>query len=224
MSKYNYYAKDLNDLFRKTRESYKEALANLEKARKKYKKEIDDTKNGTYSNAKSQAMQVVAAEDLRSAETTFSQTCRTIEGEFKAESAAFRERLKDKLSSDKCLRAADLDSNALALLNSGLMQIDDFSAMASDFAGNPTMLKFVKLHLEKLNPTEAADRQRQSFLLADLSTDNIQKDFDALLDAASVYTGIKSGKFADASASGYITEMMDNWGKSEDIQAALSEF
>lgn len=224
MSKYNYYAKDLNDLFAKTRESYKEALANLEAARMQYKSQIADTKNGSYSNARSQAMATLAREDLKTAEDTYTRTCKAIESEYRARAAELKKALGDQLSSDSCLRAKDIDSNALALLNSGLMGVGDFEAMSTDFAGNPTMRKIIKTHLEKLSFADPAERQRQSLLLADMSTNDIQKDFDKLLDCANTYSGIKSGKFADASASGYIAEMMDNWDKAEDIRTAIDEF
>lgn len=71
--------------------------------------------------------------------------------EEKARSAytALRAELAEKVWKASLVSPGDVEPQALALLESGVMKADDFAALAERYGENPTMLRLVALHARK---------------------------------------------------------------------------
>ena len=86
-----------------------------------------------------------ATEDLRTNYTK-------VWEDFDRKCAELRKDLEQKLSAHYCAKPEDVDTNALELLKSGSMSVDDFHHFEKKYANNHTMLKllsgYAKQHAE----------------------------------------------------------------------------
>lgn len=141
MSQYNHFAKDLDTAFKEAREKYTAAYNAVEQARKA----MQDA--GTDAMKK----QIVTLQ-LQDAETNLRKEAVRIWAEFDAKAADLRRALEKEVQTSNLADPSAIDNNALELMKTGILTVDDYFGFADRYDKNPTMLKLIG-HYAK----EAAD-------------------------------------------------------------------
>lgn len=138
MSKFNDYAKKLDEAFRQAQEEYESIVAALDNARERAKK---------YSNkpydAVSRAEHEAAQKSLARAEETFGRKAYAICERYEAEVNRLTADLTKAVNAAGNVNPAEVDANALELLKSGIMTAADYDRMAEQFDGNRTMQRLI---------------------------------------------------------------------------------
>ena len=149
MSKYNYFAKDLDAAFREARQEYAEAWSKFQAAQ----------------NARGQgdAMQRQRAElKCQQAELDFKEAEDRIWTDFNHRRAELRRNLERELRGDNAANPDAIDPNGMELLKSGILSADDFYSLVEKYDDNPTMLRIVARYAKEaaagMDKTQAKDR------------------------------------------------------------------
>ena len=149
MSKYNYFAKDLDAAFKVARQEYAEAWDKFQAAQ----------------NARGQgdAMQRQRAElKCQQAELDFKEAEDRIWTDFNHRRAELRRNLERELRGDNAANPDAIDPNGMELLKSGILSADDFYSLVEKYDDNPTMLRFVARYAKEaaddMDRTQAKDR------------------------------------------------------------------
>lgn len=141
MSQYNHFAKDLDTAFKEAREKYTAAYNAVEQARK------------TLQDAGTDAMKKqIATLQLQDAETNLRKEAVRIWAEFDANATDLRRALEKEVQTSNLADPSAIDNNALELMKTGILAVDDYFGFADRYDKNPTMLKLIG-HYAK----EAAD-------------------------------------------------------------------
>lgn len=120
------------------------------------------------------------------------------------------------------MNPADIDSNALELLKSGIMNVADYSAMLDRYSGNSTMLRLIGKYADELRQTitEASTRQQIAAIAirAKESSTDEAGSWRELADAAKIYSGARSPR-----SPGY-GQSTQKHREDAAIQAAIANF
>lgn len=130
MSQYNHFAKDLDTAFKEAREKYTAAYNAVEQARKA----MQDA--GTDAMKK----QIVTLQ-LQDAETNLRKEAVRIWAEFDAKAADLRRALEKEVQTSNLADPSAIDNNALELMKTGILTVDDYFGFADRYDKNPTMLR-----------------------------------------------------------------------------------
>lgn len=141
MSQYNHYAKDLDAAFKEAREKYTAAYNAVEQAGKAMQDAGTDT-----------LRKQIATLQLQDAETNLRKEAVRIWAEFDTKAADLRRALEKEVQTSNLADPSAIDSNAVELLKTGVLDVDDYFSFADRYDKNPTMLKLIG-HYAK----EAAD-------------------------------------------------------------------
>ena len=141
MSQYNHYAKDLDAAFKEAREKYTAAYNTVEQARKAMQDAGTDT-----------LRKQIATLQLQEAESSLRKEAVRIWAEFDTKAADLRRALEKEVQASNLADPSAIDSNAVELLKTGVLDVDDYFSFADRYDKNPTMLKLIG-HYAK----EAAD-------------------------------------------------------------------
>jgi hypothetical protein len=115
----------------------------VEAAREEYRKINSD-------RTKSPGQKQVALEQKDAAERTYRESVPQAVENNKRAVAAIRKELAAVNADFVTAKAADVDASTLALLNSGVLNINDLASLAKQFASNPTMLRLIGAQAEKV--------------------------------------------------------------------------
>lgn len=141
MSRYNTYAQRLDTTFRSARDEYAAAYDNLVQARRADTDAKAWRPNDTAEDK--QLRTATAALDLSKAEAEFKIADGRIWSEFDMKCKELRKELEKDVQKNSLANPDAIDANALELLKSGALTVEDYSAFSEKYSGNSTMLKLV---------------------------------------------------------------------------------
>lgn len=205
MSKYNEYARKLDEAFRKAQEEYESIVAVLDNARERAKK---------YSNkprdAVSRAEYEAAQKSLARAKETFKQKAYAICERYEAEVNRLTDSLTKAVKAGGSVNPSEVDANALELLKSGIMTAADCESMMEQFKDNRTMKRLIAEYAQTAQPN-GLDRA-EATALRSIALNTVQEDnallttWKELSDASKIYLGSRSPTHVN-----YVKDMQAHW-------------
>lgn len=188
MSKYNSYAKRLDEVFRTARDEYKSAY-------NKFQKEEKDRSSGAVSSTDRQRAEL----KFQEAQIEFKTSENKIWDEFNRQRAELRRELVKQVTEDGAANPDAVDTNGLELLKSGILTANDYYALADKYDGNVTMLKLLAKYAREA--ASEPDRERAErgalYMLADQCRDGqgkVVSNWDALSKIADYCSGQSRGR------------------------------
>ena len=182
MSKYNSYAQRLDIAFKAARDEYAAAYNAVEQARK------------AMQDAESDALKrQIATLQLQEAENSLRKEAARIWTEFDAKAADLRRALEKEVQASNLADPSAIDSNAVELMKTGVLTVDDYFGFADRFSENPTMLKMVGYYAKEAadSTDDRKDRVALTVLAQDCAkgTGKTLKAWDSMMTAANYCSG-----------------------------------
>lgn len=187
MSKFNDFAKEFDAAFKAARDEYAAAYDNLVQARR-----VDTDAKAWRPNDTAEDKQLrtaTAALDLNRAAAEFKIAGGRIWAEFDVKCKELRKGLEKAVQKDGLANPEAIDANALELLKSGVLTVEDYSAFSEKYSGNSTMLKLVAKYA--LEASEKTDDVEDAAALRILS-DNCKTGMGTVLRAWNELEGVAS--------------------------------
>lgn len=162
MSKFNNYAKKLNEIANATFEEYRRAEAALKSAESRSKEY--PRRNGADPSYLAKSARAEA--DLAEARNAFEQVRRHLFDDKRREIAAVRAELETALGNEYAADPSKVDMNTLALMNSGILTAAEYNRLidSANAAGNHTMVRLLaqsaKDRADKVNDSDTAREYR----------------------------------------------------------------
>lgn len=147
MSKYNSYARNLDAAFRAARDEYTAVYNELTKAKE----------NASAAGLDAVKKQIATLQ-LQEAENKMRTETARIWAAFDAKAAELRSTLEKEVQTSNLADPSAIDSNAVELMKTGVLTVDDYFGFADRYDGNPTMLKLIG-HYAKEAADSAGDRK-----------------------------------------------------------------
>lgn len=186
MSKYNHFARDLDDAFKAARNEYTTAYNAVEQARK------------ALQDAGADALKKqIATLQFQEAENNLQKETSRIWTEFDAKAEDLRRALEKEVQTSSLANPSAIDNNAVELMKAGVLTVDDYFGFVDRYDGNPTMLKLIA-HYAREAAADTEDRKDKAALTV-LAQDSASgagktlKAFDGLLTAANYCSGRGGG-------------------------------
>lgn len=156
MTKYNHYARELDNLFKQARAQYNEIL----QRRDSFREKMERSGASELERAEAKAGYEKALSDLKTV---------PVWANFQTEYKRLEKALTDELRQDASANPDNVDNNAVTLLNAGILGVDDFYTLAEKYAGNSTMLRLVAKYAE--DAAESAETKKDRGALTQLASD-----------------------------------------------------
>ena len=162
MSRFNSYAKRMNEIANGAFEEYRRAEAAVKSAESRYN--AYPRRNG--ADPAYMAKSARAEADLCEARNAFDQMRRHLFDDKRREIAAVRAELEKALGDEYAADPSKVDMNTLALMNSGILTAAEYNRLidASTAAGNHTMVRLLaqsaKDRADKVNDSDTAREYR----------------------------------------------------------------
>ena len=152
MSKFNTYARQVNDVKRRLFDVYEAALSELKEAEKQYEEsKLENTRtHSPYYPVNDEIRAATARIESRYYEKKgFFEKARRelVNGQRQIEE--IRSQLLADIDKSYMARPDQLDANAMELIRSGILKPNELSAMLKDFEGNPTMTRMIGAHAKQ---------------------------------------------------------------------------
>lgn len=187
MSRYNTYARQLDAAFRSARDEYAAAYDNLVQARQA---DTDAKAWRPNDNAEDKQLRTAtAALNLSKAEAEFKIADGRIWLEFDMKCKELRKELEKDVQKDGLANPDAIDANALELLKSGALTVEDYYSFVERYESNATMLRVISKYA--LDASENADDAQSAAALRILS-DNCKTGMGTVLRAWSELEGVAS--------------------------------
>lgn len=191
MSKFNIFAKRLDEAFRKSRSEYNAAFHALECAQQA-SRDANAWKPGDSAEEK-QARIDCAAVKLHDAEAAFSEVSARVWDNFKTTRHTIRAELEQAVRTANIVNPDAINNNALELMKSGAMTSVDYAAFVRKYGNNPTMLRLISHY--SAEAAKAQDNSGEAVALNSISDacqswkGKVLQKFDDLLDYCGNITG-----------------------------------
>ena len=191
MSKFNIFAKRLDEAFRKSCSEYNAAFHALECAQQA-SRDANAWKPGDSAEEK-QASIDYAAVKLHDAEATFSEVSARIWAHFKTTRHTIRAELEQAVRTADIVNPDAINNNAVELMKTGVMTSADYAAFVKKYGNNPTMLRLISHY--SAAAAKAQDGSSEAAALNAISNacqswkDEILQKFDDLSDYCGDITG-----------------------------------
>lgn len=187
MTKYNVYAKQLDAAFRTARDEYAKSYAELQAAQQANEdagawRPDDDAAN-------KQLRVATTALELNKAEAAFKITEIKVWPEFDTKCKELRRELEKDVQKNSLANPDAIDANALELLKSGALTVEDYYSFAERYESNATMLRVISKYA--LDASENADDTKDAVALRILS-DNCKTGMGTVLRAWNELEGLAS--------------------------------
>ena len=158
MSKFNHFAKELDEAFRAARGEYTAVYSELTKAKERASEAgLDAVK------------QQIATLQLQEAENKMRTETKRIWAAFDAKAAELRSAWANEVQASKCVDPTAVDAAGVELMKSGIMTADDYFALATKYDGNSTMLRLLSKYAA--NAAADEDNRKDRAALITLSRD-----------------------------------------------------
>lgn len=187
MSRYNTYARQLDAAFKTARDEYAAAYSSLEQARQA---DTDAKAWRPNDNEEDKRLRIATAGlELNKSDAAFKIAEARIWPEFDAKCKELRKELEKDVQKNSLANPDAIDANALELLKSGALTVEDYSAFSEKYSGNSTMLKLVAKYA--LEASEKTDDVEDAAALRLLS-DNCKTGMGTVLRAWNELEGVAS--------------------------------
>ena len=182
MSEFNHFAKELDAAFRTARSEYAAVYDELTKAKE----------NASAAGLDAVKKQIATLQ-LQEAEKKMRQETARIWAEFDAKAAELRRALEKEVQTSHLADPSAIDSNAVELMKTGVLTVDDYFGFADRYDGNPTMLKLIGHYAKEAadSTDDRKDRVALTVLAQDCAkgTGKTLKAWDSLMTAANYCSG-----------------------------------
>lgn len=181
-TKYNHFAKELDAAFRTARSEYAAVYDELTKAKE----------NASAAGLDAVKKQIATLQ-LQEAGKKMRQETGRIWSVFDAKAAELRSALEKEVQTSNLADPSAIDSNAVELMKTGVLTVDDYFGFADRYGENPTMLKLIG-HYAKEAADSAGDR-KDKVALTVLAQDCAKgagptlKAWDSMMTAANYCSG-----------------------------------
>jgi hypothetical protein len=181
-TKYNHFAKELDAAFRTARSEYAAVYDELTKAKE----------NASAAGLDAVKKQIATLQ-LQEAEKKMRQETGRIWSVFDAKAAELRSALEKEVQTSNLADPSAIDSNAVELMKTGVLTVDDYFGFADRYDGNPTMLKLIGHYAKEA--ADSADDRKDKVALTVLAQDCAKgtgktlKAWDSMMTAANYCSG-----------------------------------
>ena len=196
MTQYNQYAKRLDTAFKTAREEYMEAWNKLQAAQKA-NTDAQAWRAETYRGENDLRRQRAKAA-LLEAEHTFKAAESRVWAEFDRQKEAIRRDLESEVRATSTVDPDAIDTNALELLKSGILTVDDVFSLVSKYDDNITMLRLISKTAKELaddKNTDAKTRGQLYVLCSQIGNgkNSTMRNFDDLVEISNYCSGRGGG-------------------------------
>lgn len=202
-TKYNHFAKDLDAAFKAARNEYAAAYNAVEQTRKAMQDAGQDA-----------LKRQIATLQLQEAETKMRQEAARIWAEFDAKAAELRRALEKEVQTSNLADPSAIDSNAVELMKTGVLTVDDYFGFADRYDGNPTMLKLIGYYAKEAadSTDDRKDRVALTVLAQDCAkgTGKTLKAWDDLMTTVNYCSG-RGGTGNKRQTPGVVVSMGEWW-------------
>ena len=167
MSKFNIYARRLDEAFKEARSEYNTAFCALQEAQQ-VSRDANAWRPGDSAEEK-QVRTARAALRLHDTEASFNEVSARVWDNFKTTRRTIRAELEQEVRAANLANPDAIDNNALELLKTGILSPADYSAFMERFDGNATMLKLVGHYAAEAAKT--TDSRKQAAALNAIALD-----------------------------------------------------
>lgn len=202
----------LDAAFRRARREHKKIAAKYEAA----KRAAEETSKLSDFDAADRFKKERAAFEYRQIKEELRPSVVKVWDEYNSTVRSVRNNLVNALGTADLYRPGDIDTNAVTLLQSGILRPGDYKAMAADFAENPTMLAMLRAEARKAADAMTDESQaetRAAFLSianeAKSSGEQLLQGFDDLDHVAKMFSGQLDGW----SYGPEYTDSLDGWAE-----------
>ena len=210
MSKYNTFARRLEDTFMEARRAYNEAadkVAEAEQAKAKAEAQHTETYVGECAARRARAEARLIEEKGK-----FDKAKKEIWAQYDRAVEALTRELSEAVRADNVADPDAIDNNALVLLQSGVMSVDDYEHFLSRFDGNSAMLKLVGKYASEAAEREKDDVSARTRLasVAFAAKDGqgaTMRNWNGIVSSARIMTGQSHGN----AATSYVQSMTSRW-------------
>lgn len=182
MSEFNHFAKDLDTAFRAARGEYTAVYNELTKAKE----------NASAAGLDAVKKQI-ATFQLQEAEKKMRQEAARIWAEFDAKAAELRRALEKEVQTSNLADPSAIDSNAVELMKTGVLTVDDYFNFADKYSENATMLKLIGYYAKEAadSTDDRKDRVALTVLAQDCAkgTGKALKAWDDLMNVVNYCSG-----------------------------------
>ena len=181
-TKYNHFAKELDAAFRTARSEYAAVYDELTKAKE----------NASAAGLDAVKKQIATLQ-LQEAEKKMRQETGRIWSVFDAKAAELRSALEKEVQTSNLADPSAIDSNAVELMKTGVLTVDDYFGLADRYGENPTMLKLIGHYAKEA--ADSADDRKDKVALTVLAQDCAKgtgktlKAWDSMMTAANYCSG-----------------------------------
>ena len=181
-TKYNHFARELDTAFRTARSEYAAVYEELTKAKE----------NASAAGLDAVKKQIATLQ-LQETEKKMRQETERIWTEFDAKAADLRRALEKEVQTSNLADPSAIDSNAVELMKTGVLTVDDYFGFADRYDGNPTMLKLIGHYAKEA--ADSADDRKDKVALTVLAQDCAKgtgktlKAWDSMMTAANYCSG-----------------------------------
>ena len=210
MTKYNQYAKKLDNAFKTARDEFSTAYNNWQKA-KQDNDAAQAWREETYKGENELRRQIAKA-DLLKAEQALRAAETRVWADFDRQKATIRADLEKAVRVNSTADPDAVDANALELLKSGILTADDYFALVDKYDDNPTMLRLIAKQAKAAADDKDADPKMRGalYMLADQcrnGRNSTMRGFDDLCRISDYCSGRAGGRYS----SGHAASMADKW-------------
>ena len=185
MSKYNTYARQLDTAFRSARDEYAAAYDNLVQARQA---DTDAKAWRPNDNEEDKRLRIATAGlELSRVDAAFKIAEARTWSEFDMKCKELRKELEKDVQKNSLANPDAIDANALELLKSGALTVEDYYSFAERYDGNSTMLRLLSKYA--LDAADGTDDVKEAAALRMLS-DNCKTGAGAVLRAWNELEGL----------------------------------
>lgn len=159
MSKYNKYAKALDEAFKTARAEFTEIYARYSEVEQK-------RENAPKGTSPAETVKKLEAErNYIAIKQEFEDANKRIWTQFNERRSDLRRELEKEIEANNLTTPEALDLSAVELLKSGVLSVDDFENLAAKYDENPTMLKYIAKYAKETAKAANIDRTEQGRLL-----------------------------------------------------------
>ena len=182
MSEFNHFAKELDEAFRTARSEYAAVYDELTKAK-------ENASTAGLDAVKKQ----IATLQLQEAEKKMRQETGRIWSVFDAKAAELRRALEKEVQTSNLADPSAIDGNAVELMKTGVLTVDDYFGLADRYGENPTMLKLIGHYAKEAadSTDDRKDRVALTVLAQDCAkgTGKTLKAWDSMMTVANYCSG-----------------------------------
>lgn len=182
MSEFNHFAKELDAAFRAARSEYAAVYEELAKAKE----------NASAAGLDAVKKQIATLQ-LQEAEKKMRQEAARIWTEFDAKAADLRRALEKEVQTSNLADPSAIDSNAVELMKTGVLTVDDYFSFADKYSENSTMLKLIGHYAKEAadSTDDRKDKVALTVLVQDCAkgTGKTLKAWDSMMTAANYCSG-----------------------------------